>query len=238
MDEKQRRRWTLIASIAVLLALLCLVIAAALATPFDEQVSRLFFNEKTGRWLVDHDTSGLRLWFYDGPKLLIAVFGLVLLVTAFRPSLFRGSWFNRREALFLFACLAVVPLTVGAIKKNSHVQCPVSLQQYGGTQNDESGRVSLDAFFVEQGPGGCWPSGHASGGFALLCLAWLARPRRPRYCFVVLGLAAGTTMGTYQLGRGVHFASHVLVTGLVAVLLIVLLASAFGIGVEMPPGNR
>lgn len=238
MVEKQRRRRRLIASIAAILALLCLVIAAALTTQIDQQISKLFFDDTTGRWLVDHESSPLRFWFYDGPKRLIIVFGLVLLVTAIRPSLFRRGWFSRREALFLFACLALVPLTIGTIKKNSNVQCPVTLQQYGGSQSDASGHVSLHGFLDERRPGGCWPSGHASGGFALLCLAWLARPRRTRYCFAALGLTAGVAMGVYQLARGAHFASHVLVTGLIAVLLITVLGAAFGIGVEAPPGNR
>ncbi|MEQ9564199.1 MAG: hypothetical protein RLN69_16885, partial [Woeseiaceae bacterium] len=64
---------------------------------------------------------------------------------------------------------------------------------------------------------------------ALLCLAWLDRLRRRRGHFVVLGLSAGFSMGTYQMARGAHFASHVLVTGLIAVLVAILLASVFGV---------
>lgn len=229
---------TLIASIAGVIALLFLVVTVALITPVDQQISNIFFNASTGRWLIDHDASSLRLWFYDGPKLLIIIFGLALMATVIRPAMFPQGWFGRREALFLFACLAIVPLTIGSIKKNSNVQCPVTLQQYGGTQSDESGHVSLAGFLDERRPGGCWPSGHASGGFALLCLAWLNRRRRIKHRFVMLGLAAGISMGVYQMARGAHFASHVLVTGLVSVLLIILLANAFGIGAEVPVENR
>jgi membrane-associated PAP2 superfamily phosphatase len=238
VGKQQHQRRTLIAPVLGASLLLCLVIAVALTTQTDRQISDLFFNPVTGRWLIDHDSSSLRPWFYDGPKLLIIVFGIVLAITAIRPTWFPPRWFDRREALFLFACLAVVPLTIGTIRKNSNVQCPVTLQQYGGTQSNESGNVSLDGFLEERQAGGCWPSGHASGGFALLCLAWLNRRRRIRYSFAVLGLTAGLSMGTYQVARGAHFASHVLVTGLIAILLIIVLSALFGIGAEVPAPSR
>jgi membrane-associated PAP2 superfamily phosphatase len=222
---KQRR--VLIASIAGILLLLGLVIAVALTTDLDRRISNAFYDPATGRWLIDHDSSSLRLWLYDGPKALIILFGLALVVTTIRPSMFPAGWLSRREAMFVFTCLAIIPISTGALKKNSNVQCPVVLQQYGGTHGDDEGHVSLAGFLQASRPGGCWPSGHASGGFALLCLAWLNRSTRARRRFVLLGMTTGLSMGIYQLARGAHFASHVAVTGLIAVLLIVVLEEAF-----------
>jgi membrane-associated PAP2 superfamily phosphatase len=224
---EQRR--TLIASLAGIIFLLCLVIVVARATDIDRQISNAFFEPVTGQWLVDHDSSRLRLWFYDGPKLLIIAFGLLLASTIIRPSIFPAWWFTRRESFFVFACLAAIPLAVGTVKKNSNVVCPIELQQYGGTESDDRGHVSLAGFLEMRRYGGCWPSGHASGGFALLCLALLDRPRRIRRRFVLLGLTAGLSMGIYQVARGAHFTSHVLITGLIAVLLAVVLAPVFGV---------
>ena len=236
MDQQQRR--SLIAAAAVTVLLLCLVILAALTTPVDRQVSNLFFDAVSGRWLVDHGSGHLRLWLYDGPKWLLMVFGIALAIAAIRPGLVPGGWFGRREALFLFACLAVVPLTVGIIKKQSGVHCPYTLQQYGGTQDDETGHVSLAGFFDDLPEGGCWPSGHASGGFALLALAWLQRSRRARFRLALPGLVFGLSMGAYQVARGAHFVSHVLVTGLISVLLILVLSVLFGIAGEVPVESR
>ncbi len=207
--------------------LLFVVIGVALTTGIDQQISDGFFDASGEGWLIDHKTSRLRLWFYDGPKLLVILFGIGLIGVVLRPSLAPPGWFTRREAIFLLACLAAVPAATGLIRNNSNVQCPIELQQYGGTQSNESGHVRLSGFLEPQRPHGCWPSGHASAGFALLSLAWLKRRRSSKLGFALLGMTAGLAMGTYQVARGSHFASHVLVTGLLAVMLIAVFAYVF-----------
>ena len=217
VDSRHRPLIFGLLSVAVALAA---VIAVATTTGLDEQLSGVFFDPTRGRWLVDHDASRLRLWLYDGPKALVILLGVFLLCVAIRPSLLRSDWLSRRESIFLLACLAAVPLSVNAVRKHSNVQCPYTLQQYGGTQSRESGRVSLEGFVDVARPGGCWPSGHASGGFALLCLAFLKRRRPVRTGFALLGATMGLLMGAYQVARGAHFVSHILVTGLIAMLVI------------------
>ncbi len=222
MVDIQRRK--LILTGLVTLILLAVVILVALTTSIDQQISDRFFDASGRGWLVDHETSRLRLWFYDGPKALIILFGIGLIGVVLRPSLVQPGWISRREAIFLLGCLAAVPAMIGVIRNNSNVQCPIVLQQYGGTQNNESGHVRLSEFLEPQRPHGCWPSGHASAGFALLSLAWLTRRRSSKLRFALLGTTAGLAMGAYQVARGAHFASHVPVTGLLAVMLIAGLA--------------
>lgn len=233
-----RHRSLITVTLAVTAALI-LVVAAALTTGIDQQTSDLFFEPSTGHWLIDHDTSGLRLWFYDGPKLSLMLFGLVLLSVMLRPSLAPAGWMTRREAMFLVACLVIVPLAIAGIRNHSNVHCPVTLQRYGGMETDDTGLMRLSEFLEPRQKGRCWPSGHASGGFALLCLAWLKRRRVTQLWFLVPGIVAGISMGIYQVARGAHFASHVLVTGLISILLIHMVASVSGFGqakatVEMP----
>jgi membrane-associated PAP2 superfamily phosphatase len=222
MVDVQRRK--LILTELAALVLLALVILVALTTGIDQQISDRFFDQSGQGWLVDHEASHLRLWFYDGPKMLVILFGIGLIGVVLRPSLARPGRITRREAIFLLACLAAVPATTGLIRNNSNVQCPMVLQQYGGTQSNESGHVSLSGFLEPRRPHGCWPSGHASAGFALLSLAWLKRRYSRKLGFALLGTTAGLAMGTYQVARGSHFASHVLVTALIAVMLIAGLA--------------
>ena len=60
-------------------------------------------------------------------------------------------------------------------------------------------------------PGRCFPSGHASGGFALLAFHFALRDtdaRASRF-WLVAALALGTMMGWSQMMRGAHFMSHV-----------------------------
>jgi membrane-associated PAP2 superfamily phosphatase len=227
MVDIQRRKLILIELAA--LVLLVLVILVALTTSIDQQISDRFFDPSGQGWLVDHATSRLRLWLYDGPKALVILLGVGLISVVLRPSLAPSGWITRREAIFLLACLTAVPAAIGLIRNNSNVQCPIELQQYGGTQSNESGHVRLSGFLEPHRPHGCWPSGHASAGFALLSLAWLNRRRSSKLGFVLLGTTAGLAMGTYQVARGSHFTSHVLVTALVAVMLIEFLAYVFSI---------
>jgi len=162
--------------------------------------------------------------------MLLIVFGLVLLAITLRPTLAWKSWISRREAVFLLVCMAIVPFATTEIRSHSNVQCPATLQSYGGNEPDDSGRMQLSKFLEPRRKSGCWPSGHASGGFALLCLGWLERRRVTQRWLLVPGVVAGLSMGTYQVARGAHFASHVLVTGLLSVLLIQLIAAASGAG--------
>ncbi|MDR2512737.1 MAG: phosphatase PAP2 family protein, partial [Puniceicoccales bacterium] len=69
-----------------------------------------------------------------------------------------------------------------------------------------------------------FPAAHASGGFALMALAMLARNRRNQILLVTLGITLGWAMGFYQMLRGAHYLSHTLVTWCIAALIITLLA--------------
>jgi membrane-associated PAP2 superfamily phosphatase len=227
MVNQQHR--ALISTTIIALAALALVIALELTSNIDREISDRFF-DPSGAWLVDHRSSGLRLWLYDGAKILIILFGIGMLGIVCWPRLARPGGITRREALFVLACLAAVPLAVGVIKKYSNVQCPASLQRYGGTQSDDDAHIQLTGFFETHRNSGCWPSGHSSGGFALLCVAWLGRGRCSRLRLAVPGLVAGFLTGAYQVARGAHFASHVLVTGLISIIVIALLAYLFETG--------
>ncbi|MCI0516440.1 MAG: phosphatase PAP2 family protein [Woeseiaceae bacterium] len=227
MVDRQRRTLT----IAALVALASLVLLASLdrVGDVDREITERFV-DVSGTWLINHHGSSLRPWLYDGPKIAIALFGVGVLVLAYRPGLLSPGWLTRREALFVCACLAVVPLAIGVIKQHSNVQCPASLERYGGTQSNADAHLRITGFFETHRRGGCWPSGHTSGAFALLCLAWLERRRRVRLVLALPGLLAGVATGWYQVARGAHFASHILATALISIILISLLARAFGIG--------
>lgn len=196
----------------LLLAVLFMIFAG---TELDLRVQDRFYDFKAGRWLVDGQDRAGRLWFYQGPKIAIAALGGGLLVLAFGPRRWRQRLdFARSDLAIAILTLATLPLLTGLGKRYSGMHCPGELTRYGGTAPYEHLHLSLHSGGEKRGR--CFPAAHASGGFALLGLAWLRRSARWRGAAVALGLAAGWWMGAYQMLRGAHFLSHTLVTMLLA----------------------
>jgi len=196
------------------------IIVVSQLSAFDIWLSDYAYDFDLGAWAIDHNSSIWRPILYEGTKALIIVFGLCVIAFIISPAWLPQFRISRQEAVFLLLCLAIVPATVGFVRQHSSVSCPRALQHYGGPVADEFGHVSLLGFFESSRPGACWPSGHASAGFALLCLACVGPRRRTRLKFAVFGLGVGSAMGAYQILRGAHFASHIVITMLIAVILV------------------
>jgi len=138
------------------------------------------------------------------------VFGL-LVVSIWRPLPF-ARLLTRRERIWwvvtTLACVALIPL----LKRASWTSCPWSLIEFGsGTAR----YVSHWAFGVRDGgPGGCFPSGHASSAFSFLTGWFVLRRRAPLAARIWLAvtLAAGLLFGWVQMMRGAHYLSHSLWT--------------------------
>lgn len=202
---------------------LFLVLAGAFEfTPLDLWMQDQFFDFASQRWLVDgHEPVG-RLIFYDGPKALLIAFALGLLALITGPE----SWRRRVEAwgwithwprlAFTLLVAASIPVTVGALKNASGVFCPSELVRYGGTAPY---RRPFSTELCTERKGYCWPAGHASGGFALLSLTLLMARESLKRRVVLLAMAAGWSMGLYQMFKGAHFTSHTVMTMLLALFI-------------------
>lgn len=99
------------------------------------------------------------------------------------------------------------------LKSASHTSCPWDLKEFGGIATLAShwaGWVASDG-----GAGRCFPSGHASSGFAFLGSYFALRHHAPRLARICLAgaLMAGFALGLVQQLRGAHFMSHTLWTG-------------------------
>lgn len=205
------------------IALLILLAGALELTPLDLMLQDCFFDFASGRWWVDGQAQWGRSLFYTGPKaLLIAVAASLIALVAgpasWRRALSARGWLTARPRLLVaFVVAASVPLTVGALKNVSGVFCPSELVRYGGTAPY---RRPFSTELCASGEGHCWPAGHASGGFALLALGLLAGDTRRHRQTVVAALVVGWTMGLYQMWKGAHFASHTVVTILLAMIAV------------------
>jgi len=216
-------------STALCLAACCVlvpVVVISLGTHIDVRISDRIFAAGGGAWPVPH-SGWMRHVAYDGAKRALVIFALFLLAGAWKPALLQPIGLARREAIFVLACLVLVPSLISLVKYHSGVYCAADLARYGGAMPDSSGRFVLSRLFAVDPPHGCWPSGHASGGFALLAFGALPRSAATRRSLWCMGLAIGSTMGAYQVLRGAHFLSHILITALVAQAVVCALAPFF-----------
>ncbi|MCZ2721012.1 phosphatase PAP2 family protein [Marinomonas sp. 15G1-11] len=181
------------------------------------------FTEK--HWLLSLDKGSMvHFIFYDGIKALLIIFALILLVLLlfFR----KRPWVKERRKGLMTVLLSLIfiPMSVGIAKDISNVACPYKLTAYGG-------RIPYVGVF-ESYPDGlkpaqtqrCFPAAHASGGFALLSLFFLARTKKGRTQAVAAALSVGWLMGGYKMLIGHHFLSHTLVSMIFSWLIICCIA--------------
>jgi len=213
--------------IAAASLLLIAVVLAANATGLDVALSDALYDAASASWPIAH-SGWLRAVAYEGAKYALGVLALALVVGLLRPAWLRRAAMARAEAAFLLICLVAVPVVVAATKYSSGVACAAELTRYGGAYPDDAGHFGPAALAGTYAARGCWPSGHASGGFALLALGLLDRPAPVRRILWATGAAVGTLMGAYQIARGAHFVSHVVVTALMAQLLVCAIALVMG----------
>lgn len=211
----------LCAALAALL--LTAVVGIAMTTSVDIRISDAIFAAGSSAWPLPH-AGWTRAAGYEGPKYALIVFALLLIAGLARPELLRRFGLERREAAYLIACLAIVPATIGFLRSQSDIVCASQLLRYGGEVADSLGHFTLARLTANDGLHGCFPSGHASGGFALLALGMLDRKPLTRMTLWLFALLYGSYMGIYQLLRGAHFLSHVVASALIAQIVVCLVA--------------
>jgi len=210
--------------VALTALLLAAVVGVAMTTAMDVRISDALFAAGGGAWPLPH-AGWTRALGYEGPKYAVIAFALVLIAGLVRPNLLRSIRLERREAAYLLVCLALVPATIGALRAESGIACASQLVRYGGELPDWLGHFMVSKLLADNGLHGCFPSGHASGGFALLALGMLDRKPAVRRGLWLFALLYGSWMGAYQLLRGAHFLSHVLASALIAQLVVSVLAA-------------
>lgn len=212
--------------LAVGVLLLGLVAAMETFTDWDMALQRLWFDSAAHEWAVSSDMHRRLTWlFYKGPKSVLIALGVACLGVAFAGRRFGLSPALRRGGLLLACSLALVPLLLGGGKRFTDVYCPQQLEAFGGSYVYQGVLECRNPANAGRSPGKCFPAGHASGGFALMALFFVL-PGRRRWAGLAGGLAAGWSMGLYQMLRGQHFLSHTLFTMIGAWLIILLLAAA------------
>jgi membrane-associated PAP2 superfamily phosphatase len=164
----------------------------------------------------------LSQWMHTDLKWLmvtIALASLVLSAASYKLSKLKA---HRKSLLWVFVGMVVATAAVSILKHYSQHGCPWDLAMYGGD-------LPLFELFATQ-PAGveaghCLPAGHPSGGFALMAFYFAFMHSKPRFAnnMLWLGLVMGLLMGMAQVMRGAHFLSHVLWSGWVVWVVLLIL---------------
>lgn len=198
--------------IAISLLVLAAVMLIFEFTNLDLWVQALFYNSETQSWVLDTSHPILHFMLYDGPKKLLVIFEIGLLIAAvcFHKRPLIKSY--QQGILIVLIALPLGPSLVSSLKSTTNVSCPYALTQYGG---DLPHIGVFEHYPSDQQPEKrqrCFPAGHASGGFALLALVYLVKTPRRKRQMLIFAIAAGSLMGGYKMAVGHHFLSHTLVS--------------------------
>lgn len=196
------RRWLTIDLSVAVLGLAAL--AAWDASGLDIAVTRTFGGAAGFAWRDHWLTASL---MHSGLRAVAWLLFAAVLISPWRPwGLLRGTALRQRLWLIgtVLACAALIPL----LKRVSATSCPWSLAEFGG------GAARYVPHWVrgltDGGPGGCFPSGHASSAFAFLAAWFVLRDTAPRAARVALlvTVVTGGMLGAVQVVRGAHYPSH------------------------------
>ncbi|MEY4133436.1 MAG: hypothetical protein RL592_1494 [Verrucomicrobiota bacterium] len=174
-------------------------------------------------WLIPKDSGWFHQLAYTGPKVLLYAFALGLLWAIAFPDR-SPAWLGRRRAIYLFLSLAVVSLVCTQLRSITHMATPRDLSIYGAVAPNAWEHLLLFDAKPALYPSHAFPAGHASGGFALLALAFAWGTAEARRRGALIGLVYGAGMGVYQIARGEHFLSHTVATAVLAWLIVAVLA--------------
>ena len=205
-------------------------------TSLDRWISNLLLDPATGQFIFQHN-----VWFekatHKWPRVLpdwtgeLAVIGLLLslLWPLLRRStqatraverirvapLLRFTANHRRDFLYVVVAFALCTGVIHYLKSHTGVYCPVETTLYGGSEAHLEWYQQF-TWLDKAGPGRCWPGGHASSGFTLLALYFVAlRHRWPHARKLLLAiLMVGFIYGTTRVLQGWHYMSHTFWAGI------------------------
>ncbi len=192
-------------------------------SPLDLLLQDYIYNFSTHSWPIDRDEKILKVLFYNGPKLVLAILGITAL------GIFISTFFSKKyhslkyPCLYFFLSIALVSGIIASMKNFTNTYCPWDVARYGGDQPYVKVLSCYPKDFVQGKKPKCFPGGHASGGFALFCLVFLAKNRKKFLMGLSVALASGWIMGIYQMLKGAHYFTHNLATMFLSWIMCMLL---------------
>ncbi len=183
----------------------------------DQWLADHLYQLQGGHWALQ-EAWLTRVAVHQGGKWLSTLAALVAILLCFHHWRRGRDRTLRCALLYVVAAVALGTGLVSLLKALVPMDCPWDLLRYGG----HDAFVGLFSHRPQGMPArACFPAGHASAGYAWLCLYFFALLWRPSWRWVGLGigLAAGLVFGISQQLRGAHFLSHDVATALLCWLL-------------------
>ena len=176
------------------------------STRVDVWLADTIYRWEGGAWSLRRDPIVRDLFHDDAKRLIGFIYGGMVLACA------ASFWMEPLRAYrwgfaYLVVAVAGSTLLVALLKDVTHVNCPWSVDRYGG----EVPYLSTWREVLQFGRSGrCFPSGHAGSGYALVAWYFFCRRFAPRWRWVALGVAIslGVAFGVAQQLRGAHYLSH------------------------------
>ena len=177
-----------------------------LALDLDRRLADVIYAAEGGHWaLRNHFITADVLHIYAQRfsillgVITLAAGGLSLCRTPLRA--------YRRGLGYVIIAMLTALLFVSWCKHTLPIPCPSNVARWGGEWSWRGGLNWQGAAFDD---GGCFPAGHAAGGYSLLAWYFFARyyrlARWPLYLLPGLGL--GLVYGAAQQLRGAHLLAH------------------------------
>ncbi|MGE8146906.1 phosphatase PAP2 family protein [Pseudomonas frederiksbergensis] len=187
-------------------AIAAIVLVLLELTDLDMNLARYFYDPAAGDFIGRHSYFLENILHDRAKEVVIAfsVFAVIGFICAFFVEKLKPF---KRELGCLVLSLGLATSFVTPVKVVTAVQCPWSLEQFGGHETYSellSPRPHTDK------PGRCWPGGHAATGFTLFALFFVLRDRRPRLArkAFIFAAALGTVFSISRMMQGAHFFSH------------------------------
>ncbi|MGY4533318.1 membrane-associated PAP2 superfamily phosphatase [Pseudomonas sp. TE3786] len=142
--------------------------------------------------------------------------------------LLRFTTQHRRDLFFLIVAFALTTGVIHYLKAHTSVYCPVETTLYGGHELRKEWFENF-TWLQKAGDGRCWPGGHASSGFTMVALYFIARRYRWQHAKALLTavLVLGMVFGTTRVLQGWHYMSHTFWAGIFVWLSTLLVALLF-----------
>lgn len=171
----------------------------------DLGLARLMYEPNSG--FIGAKSFFLEDVLHDRAKQVVIVFGVLAIIGFVLSFAWQRLRVWRRRLGYLVLALGVSTALVTPVKTLSAVQCPWSLQEFGG---QEQYFALLEPRPTTAKPGRCWPGGHASAGFSLIALFFSLRDIKPRTArvFLVFAISLGSVFSLGRMLQGAHFFSH------------------------------
>jgi membrane-associated PAP2 superfamily phosphatase len=190
---------------AMVACVIAALATASMAFGLDDAIARSVFDVATASFPA-RDSELLELFGHRLAKSALWIVWFVLLGVSLAAGRLSPLAPYRRVLWATTVAFALGPLAVSLLKSVTGPRCPWDLIEFGGAWEP-----ALQLFTGTSGAGRCFPSGHASGGYALMSLYFAGKAlgdARIRAAGLWLGLIAGTVCGAVRIAQGAHFLSH------------------------------